>query len=589
MRKKLLLIPFLSLLFSCAPTLAQEIESFASISEQGEHFVNDTNGNGTSEDDPYASYTQLSDLLSVSVAPGLYSSAQVIDFHLENENYILYYSTNPSKVEISDMTRFSEPFIVDALNSKNIKDFPCTKAVDGILSGDSGGKCVSDTYNTNIQNNHNYYFLPKQPVVTIKLYDPYHDNVVFSRSLSYIIRDDADTIDIPIVSLSMPYNDLFSSGKGFYNKIREEIEKRANLEYIDPVYDEYFFRNTQIKLGGGWSIGYPQRTLNLNFKRDENGAKNKKVQAHIFGERKKRGSDEPLTEFTRFRLHNGGNCFEDYTGFNDALLQNMMEGTTAGTTAYRPCIAYINGEYWGNYAIREHYKAEYFAANYGVNKDDVMTFKYAGGYTLDEGDETTAWDSLNAVFNYINAHNLSNNNYYRTFINNYIDVNSLIDVFVAESFCGNWDFVGNANNLRLWATSKTVANNPYADGKWRFLLHDADFAFADYNNCMSPNYTFSYSKLNIMGALLKNAQFKERFIERARELLEGPLSLENGIEILDQMVSEIKPYKYDAFSRWGQTDAGYKRWENIVNNTYGSFAARHRTYLADLEEALALY
>ena len=97
-----------------------------------------------------------------------------------------------------------------------------------------------------------------QRIITINYVNS--NNESKSRSLSYIFGE----YDIPVVSLSMPYRDWFGS-TGIYNNIRVEYEKRANLEYIDPELNEYFYRNTQVKIGGNWTMGYPQRTLNLNF------------------------------------------------------------------------------------------------------------------------------------------------------------------------------------------------------------------------------------------------------------------------------------------------------------------------------------
>ena len=60
---------------------------------------------------------------------------------------------------------------------------------------------------------------------------------------------------------------------------------------------------------------------------------------------------------------------------------------------------------------------------------------------------------------------------YQTFINNYIDEPSFIDLFIAELFASNWDFVGNWNNLKMWRTSKIDPEEEYYDGKWRFCIH----------------------------------------------------------------------------------------------------------------------
>ena len=103
---------------------------------------------------------------------------------------------------------------------------------------------------------------------------------VFNRSLTYIIDDEEYTI--PVVSLTMPYEDWFDENTGMYNRIREDIEKRVYLEYFDFANEEFFSLNSKIKLGGNWSLGYPMRTLNLNFNKDEHGNKNTPVKRFLY-------------------------------------------------------------------------------------------------------------------------------------------------------------------------------------------------------------------------------------------------------------------------------------------------------------------
>ena len=105
----------------------------------------------------------------------------------------------------------------------------------------------------------------------------------------------------------------------------DDISSRCSLEIIDPYYNEYTNINSSIKLGGNWTLGYPLRTLNLNFNKDENGNKNTPVTNHLFKDRNAISSSKTLTNFTRLRVHSGGNAFEESIGFNDALLQGLMD------------------------------------------------------------------------------------------------------------------------------------------------------------------------------------------------------------------------------------------------------------------------
>ena len=58
--------------------------------------------------------------------------------------------------------------------------------------------------------------------------------------------------------------------------------------------------------------------------------------------------------------------------------------------ASRPCVVYLNGEYWGLYVLEEDYSDNYFEDHYGVSNKDVIVYKGDAdalklGYKLDEG------------------------------------------------------------------------------------------------------------------------------------------------------------------------------------------------------------
>lgn len=522
-------------------------------------------------------YYEIIDGLYVNYVPGTYKEDIELDFILTDENSKLFYSldsSTPNKI-------YNNSIKISAKNNKDLKDYPLTTSVDAILAHLPPERCYSYNYIDNIQNPGHYNLIDKINVVTIKYIDG--EGKEFIRSLSYLNTDYC----IPVVSLSMEYGEWFGEN-GFYNKITDDISKRVNLEYFDNEYKEYFYVNSKIKLGGNWTLGYPQRTLNLNFNKDENGNKNNIPETHIFRNRKQLGNtDEELVELTRFRLHNGGNSFEDFTGFNDAVIQQMMSYTNASTTAYRPCITYLNGEYWGIYYIREHYSDTYFADNYNVDKDSVAFYELKGDIIVDDGDATDFESFFSSMNEYLKK-DFRNDEVYENFINTYIDVNSLIDVFIAHSYAGNWDFVGNYNNLKMWRTTKIDPNNPYADGKLRFCLHDVDFSFYDYQNFLDKNNANSYSKFELFRKLLENNQFKARFYARAEELMATNLSAMNASKILNSMMDEVKPYKADAMVRWGDY-RGMKGWLTRVKDAFDYINYQEENYLVSVKRALNQY
>src|ERR1051326_8144010 len=65
-----------------------------------------------------------------------------------------------------------------------------------------------------------------------------------------------------------------------------------------------------------------------------------------------------------FILRNSGNDWNK-TLFRDSFMQSLMAGGFADIQRSRPCIVFINGEYWGIHDIRERLDENYVAGAYG--------------------------------------------------------------------------------------------------------------------------------------------------------------------------------------------------------------------------------
>lgn len=500
----------------------------------------------------------------------------------------------------------------------------------------------------------NYTYGTGNSCTVLKLLETDADgNEVARKTATYFIREGGERyFTIPVISLSLPQEDALS----FYNDIENESKERAGLEYFDFSSGERFALNTQVKIGGNWTKGYPYRTVNLNFNKDENGKKNEPVTVDLFQGRTARNGEE-LTNFKRFRLHSGGNA-QVTSWFADAFAQRVAaevgtsngEYITSATTGYRPCEVYLNGEYWGVYAIREHYSDVYFEQNYGVDKDDVILLDR--NYNIRSGDETYADTSVynvdyafevaeddetgsgmelaNELFYFLMNMDFTKAENYQRFTE-MVDVDSLIDMVLVHLYAGNWDFMN--NNIKMWRTATVDPSNPYADGKWRFCLHDLDFAFenqwgdvgingangyllVDNDNIFNwnvPREYYSYGLDNIvyrpgknyldfylgyaysgigaspagwlsraisclLSSPMMNDSFRERFWERAavvKEVYNSDLAK----NILSSMKREIETPMRRHFSRWQRSGYTYSDWSAWVNNIEEVLSVR--TYMRD--------
>ena len=77
-----------------------------------------------------------------------------------------------------------------------------------------------------------------------------------------------------------------------------------------------------------------------------------------------------IKSFQNLVLRNSGQD-RDGARVRDAVCMRMVEGLNIDNCATRPVVAYINGKYWGIYDLNEDQNADFLAAHYGVNPDEV--------------------------------------------------------------------------------------------------------------------------------------------------------------------------------------------------------------------------
>ena len=488
--------------------------------------------------------------LYVNKEPGLYKKDFDLKFAYNKKKAKLYYNyagEKPVLNKIYALDPFKAIEIYENVPETN-DEIPMSVAVDEKLR-DYNNRCVSYNYINNIQDPGTYQYFHNACVVDISFI---YNDIQTDMSLTYLVD--------------------------------------GTKEYTLPMVKDYWQRNSKIKVGGGWSKGYPQRTLNLNFKKDEKGNKNERVNYDIFTNRKTCGdTTKSLTKHARFRLHNGGNCFEQWSGFNDAILQRAMFGTNVATTAYRPCLVYLNGEYWGLMSLREHYSDYYLQQNYGVSDDNVTMFEVKGGIIFDDGDEggTTYLYELETLLNdsRFNSSNQATVEQAYQELTAKVDMDSLIDALLCEYYCCNWDYVGNYNNLKMWRVMET-SDKKYEDGKWRFCLHDADFAFTERTNFFDKNVNHSYNNWQLVKDCMKSKTFRTKMVQRAEELANNNLKANNLSDITTAMYNEVKDYKRDSGKRWGQPSNYYNDWINYKTYLLNYFQTRSSDFVSILKDTI---
>lgn len=215
-----------------------------------------------------------------------------------------------------------------------------------------------------------------------------------------------------------------------------------------------------------------------------------------------------VTHFTNLLLRSGQN----YSG---AVMRNELGCALADAATdavfvqrFRYTVLYLNGKYAGIYALMEKANEQMAADTMGVSRDSVRVVEASVG----QNDEL-----FREVVGPILREDMRKEENYRAVCEK-LDIDSLIDWTIIEGWCCNKDL--QSGNLRYVRSTEN-------DGKWRLMLYDLDATFGGAETCFDLLTSYSLEGRQIgqmLRELLKSESFRARFLERAAELLNGPLS-----------------------------------------------------------------
>lgn len=362
-------------------------------------------------------------------------------------------------------------------------------------------------------------------------------------------------------------------------------ERPINLGMFLPDGSEAFNVNAGIRIGGGCSRTYAQKSFNVYMRRN------------MYGDG---AIDYPIYEgreteiFERIKLRNSG---QDYlrTMYRDGLVQTLIwDKIDMDLLGYQPTTLYLNGDFWGIYNIRELFNDEHFENVLDVDKDEIDLLKNpAMPWALTKRGTDTEYMEL---FDFIDNNDLSIEENYNV-VADQVDINQLTNYWGFSVYIAKHDWP--ANNVIIWKERK-------AGKKWRYgaLDHDGstDNGFAaetrpDFNTLaqvMVPNSTewpnHSNSTL-FFRKLLDNENFRNEFIQRSCSFIELIYSEERTAHISDSIRSLIQPHIPAQAERWGDElsiGGNELNWGGWADNMTDFFVTRPDFYRGFMNEQFGL-
>lgn len=359
------------------------------------------------------------------------------------------------------------------------------------------------------------------------------------RDLSYIINENHT---LPVTSLVVDPNDMWGSS-GIYTNPLEDWEVPASLAFFEE--GDSFHQGCSVKIHGATSrINMQKKTYKVKFR----GVFGGDLEYDVF--------HNGVTSFSSLLVRSSQES-NFSTQIRDIAMHELAQqcDPSLPTQDYRYTILYINGEYWGIYALREAHSPEHFANHYGYDADQVDMYK-------------EKWElkgEFDAVYQYILYNNMADDAAYE-YVTGFLDMDALVTWCIIESFSGNIDI--NSPNVRFYYS--------YQDHKLHYALVDLDLGLYEHG-LFTQSIVRGYDFSNVPLYLCNNQQFRTLMMEKLSEYLHGPLSEENTMHQIDLLAAEIRdevPRDAAAFgytpSQW-ELELQHYMYDFFDNYGYGNY------------------
>lgn len=377
------------------------------------------------------------------------------------------------------------------------------------------------------------------PIVTL-VTDP--DNLWDSKTGIYAYGENFDP--------DLPYGDMLLTAN-YYKRDRTDAnawERAANFAMFDgETKRQVFNQNIGIRIAGSYGRGRAQKGFNI-VARDEYGEN--RMNYKFF-------DNLDFTEYKALVLRAGAQD-QNRSKIRDELAAGLLEGTDVDFLyqAYRPCVLYLNGEYWGVYFLREKRNRFFVAQHEGTdNTTDIIIAK---GYKQTTYGDVTEWVEF---YDEACKRDLSKAENYK-FVTDNMDVDSFMDYMIAEIYNGNTD----TYNIQCYKV---------ADGKWKWIFYDFCWGFNNVDHqtlkARMGDTALDAASGRLFKALLNNAEWKDKFVRRFAELLNTAFAPDRVIALVDELYGYVQPEiarEREKFN--GETFMGVKQNSQVLG-TYEGF------------------
>lgn len=258
-------------------------------------------------------------------------------------------------------------------------------------------------------------------------------------------------------------------------------------------------------------------------------------------------------------------------GFINAVSPYLVEGRDLTLQRSIPVHVFLNGEFWYSTYMQEKICGSYLEELYDLPEDSVAIVK--NGISEDEAVQKEYIE----LCEFVKCNDMSLKENYEAVCEK-IDIQSFIDYICVNTYLCNLDWDDGKNYL-LWKCKNTL-NNPYADGKFRWILYDMDAIELLENvqgiedistvNAFTEKGVYVSTTVNdtvLFHNLKDNSEFREQFVASYLEIVETCFSEVNVSVILSEWGTDLS-WKDNFFIKRKEYALEHLKEEFNLNENY---------------------
>ncbi len=351
----------------------------------------------------------------------------------------------------------------------------------------------------------------------------------------------ADTMSfmhtIPVVMITADENDLWDENTGMLAE-GPNINK-SSLPFRNAVYREYGLQerlgHITLTMPDGMVMIDQDMTIQLYslYMGVEAELPQKPLEIHALpGEvfSGKLFDQSEQTSFTGLVLSNSGSDSVD-TNLRDVYISALLDAynSTILHQHFQPVAVYLNGTYWGMYALGEAMDANWISYYTGIDPEEAALLRASGHLEYGKSSEYQSYrDVMNNIRKYqasVSAENLE-------YLMEHIDVDAYLEYIAVLMFLGDSE-----------AYSICVVNS--SDGRWRLVWQDNDFCMFQSSFDSVKSYTkaegmgIQHVDNTILRELLKIDEYRDLFFKKLGRVYQF-LTPDRMIEILAPIVQLVQ-------------------------------------------------